>query len=188
MRSLVVLICAFGLEFGLSVGAATPYKRSLTVKHGNYLSDGVFTGGHAGTGSSLLSVRRAYSPKAQLERVIVDMGDKDAQPAGKDMGYFQASMDSHNRRIVLDISQLRYSKVSEQQVQNIFRKSPYVASVAFTLDPEDKAATMVLNLKRPMKLEVFQLLKNKKPARIVMDLTPQAAPRARVKRKATRAL
>lgn len=172
----------------VSAWGFTPYKRSLTVKKNAYLTDGVFTGGAAGQGASLLSVRHAYSAKARLERVIVDMGDKQAQPAGKDMGYFQASMDAKNNRVVLDISQLRFSKVSEQQVQNLFRKSPYVASVNFTLDPEDKAATMVLNLKRPMKLEVFQLLKPKAPARIVMDLTPKAPPRLQWHRKGTKAL
>ena len=45
-----------------------------------------------------------------------------------------------------------------------------MASVSLTLDPEDKAGTMVLYLKKPARLEVFQLLSKKKPARVVLDL------------------
>jgi hypothetical protein len=155
--------------------AATPFKVSLDAKKNSYMREGVFTGGRAGSGTSLLAVRRSFSAKLKLERVILDMGDKEARPAGRDLGFFQASMDSANNRIVLDLSQLRLSKVSEVQVQRLFKKDPFVSSVSLTLDPEDKAGTLVLNLRRPMKLEVFQLLKPKSPARIVMDLTPLPA-------------
>ena len=73
---------------------------------------------------------------------------------------------------MLDLTQLKISMVSEQKIRDTFKKSPFVASVEFTLDPEDKAGTIVLNLKQPMRLEVFELLDSRKPARIVMDLTP----------------
>jgi hypothetical protein len=164
---------------GLEAGAATPYRRALDSKQNRYVTEGVFTGGRAGLGSSILAVRRSYSAKARLERVVVDLGDREAKPAGTSIGYFQAALDPGRKRLVLDISQLRLSKVSEQQVQRLFKKSPYVSSVELTLDPEDKAATMVLNLKRPMRVEVFQLLKAKAPGRIVMDLAPAASTPAR---------
>jgi hypothetical protein len=155
------------------LGAMTPYKTSLSVKKNAYVLDGVFTGGKAGQGTSLLSIRKSFSARAELERVIIDLGDKDAKPAGRDMGYFQASLDAGNNRLVLDLAQLRLSKVTEAQVQRLFKNDPYVASVDMTMDPQDKSGTLVLNLKRPMKLEVFQLLADKKPARIVLDLTPR---------------
>ena len=56
--------------------AATPYKQTLSVKKNAYASDGVFIGGKAGAGTSLLNVRRIFSPKAQLERVVLDLGDR----------------------------------------------------------------------------------------------------------------
>lgn len=161
---LVGLMVAVGSAF-----AASPYKQSLTLKKNQYLRDGVFIGGKANGGSSLLGMRRAYSPKMQLERVIVDLGDRKAHPAGKDLGYFQVHMDARNQRAVMDLAQLMVSKVSERQVQQMFEKSPFVKSVELTLDPEDKGATLVLHFKRPMKLEVFQILKSGKPARVVMD-------------------
>jgi hypothetical protein len=120
----------------------------------------------------LLGIRRAFSAKAALERVIVDIGDGEGKPAGKSIGYFQASVDARQNRVVLDLAQLKIAKISEQQIKNLFKDSTYVSSVEFSLDPEDKAGTMVLNLKRPMQLEVFELLDSRKPGRVVLDLTP----------------
>lgn len=180
MRGLFMAVLVFA---GFAVSAATPYKRSLSQKSNAYLRDGVFTGGKANEGTSLLGVRRAYSAKANLERVIVDLGDREAKPAGRNPGYFQVSLDAPNNRVVMDLTQLRLSKVTEGQLQNLFRNSPYVKSTALTLDPEDKTATMVLNLKRPMRLEVFQLLDQRKPGRVVMDLTPISGKAAPVRSK-----
>ncbi len=165
---LAVLCAAYS-----TVWAASAYKQTLNVKKNQYAEDGVFVGGKAGGGSSLLNVRRIFSPKAKLERVTLDLGDRDAKPPGKHLGYFQVSLDSKENRVVVDLSQLKMSRVSEVAVQNLFKKSPYVASVGLTLDPEDKAGTLVLNLKRPMRLEVFQVLKDGAPGKIVMDLSPR---------------
>jgi hypothetical protein len=167
-----LIIIAVLLSVGLMARASTPFKQSLDEKKNVYMQDGVFTGGKAGTGTTLLGIRRRFSAKAKIERVIVDLGDKDAKPSGKNMGYFQASVDARQMRVILDLAQLRSSALSEQRVQDIFRNSPFVKSVEFTLDPEDRAGTLVLNLKRPMRLEVFQLRVNKKPARVVMDMMP----------------
>jgi|GEM_PF-1523743 len=172
LRSLLLL--AFTLS-GFSALAATPYKRTLSVKSNAYVKDGVFIGGKANEGTSLLGVRRTYSGKAKIERVIVDLGDHEAKPAGRNPGYYQVSMDSANNRVVMDLAQLRFTKISEAQLQNLFRGSPYVSEAQLTMDPEDKAATMVLKLKRPMRLEVFQLMDKKKPGRVVMDLTPASS-------------
>lgn len=152
--------------------AASPYKRSLNEKKNVYIRDGVFIGGKATGGSSILGLRRAYAPKINMERIIVDLGDREAKPAHGDMGFYQVSLDSKNQRLILDLSQLMISKVNERQVQEMFKKSPFVSSAEFTLDPEDQAATLVLNLKQPMRLETFRLRHGKRPARLVMDLKP----------------
>lgn len=157
--------------------AVSPYKRALTIKKNVYTDDGVFVGGKAGSGLSLLNVRRIFSPKASLERVILEVGDKEAKPAGRQMGYFQVSLESKNNRAVVDLTQLKLSRVSEVAVQNLFKKSRFVKSVGLTLDPEDKAGTLVLNFHRPMKLEVFQVLKDGQPGRIVLDLSPKSVKR-----------
>jgi hypothetical protein len=160
------------------VDAATPYKRTLNVKKNAYLTDGVFIGGKSGKGASLLGVRRTHSKKAKIERVILDLGGEDIRTArGRAMPFYQVSVDKNSRRVVLDLAQLKLSRVTEAQLRNLFAKSPYVQDAALTMDPEDKGATMVLTLRQPMRLEVFQLVNKKKPARLVMDLIPM--PKAR---------
>lgn len=165
--STIILLIAQATE------AASPYKKTLSVKKNNYSADGVFIGGKAGAGTTLLNVRRIFSPKAQVERLVLDLGDKDAKPSGKEIGYFQVSMDSAQNRAVIDLAQLKLSRVSETAVRNLFKKSPYVETVNLTLDPEDKAGTMVVQFKKPMKMEVFQQLKSGHPGRVVIDFTPK---------------
>ena len=177
MAKSVIFGLGLGLCLALGLGpirseAAIPYRNTLTMKKNTYVKQGVFVGGKAGEGSSLLNVRRTFSKKLQTERVVIDLGDEQMRPDGLDLGYFQASMDAKNNRVILDLAQLKYSKISERQVQNLFRKSPLVASVSLTFDPEDKTGTLVLNLKRPSRLEVFRMLDKKKPGRVVMDLVP----------------
>ncbi len=164
--------------------SASAYKRTLTVKKGQYLKDGVFTGGQAGSGSTLLAIRRTYSPKVKIERVVLDVGDKDGKTARpKEMGYFQAGVDAKKNRITVDLAQMKMSMVTEMQLQQIFKKSPYVKSAEFTLDPEDTAGTLVLNLKQPARLEAFRLVKPGKPARVVLDIVPVAQARAQTRSK-----
>lgn len=169
MRILIVTMLT-GLAATAAWGA-TPYKQTLNVKKNSYLREGVFTGGKAGEPTSLLGVRRTYSGKAGIERVIMDMGDGEAKPLrGSDLSYFQVAMDQSNRRIVVDLAQLKYAKINEGQLRQIFRKSPMVKSASLTFDPEDKAGTMVLELKKPARLEVFRLGGAKKNGRLVLDL------------------
>ena len=178
MRKIILAVLWSGMVF-TDARAASPFKESLTGKKNSYLQDGLFIGGKAGTGASILGVRRLYSKRAQIERLIVELGDAEGKPLTKEASYFQASVDRNQNRIVLDLTQLKMSMVSEQKIRELLKKSPFVASADFTLDPEDRAASLVLNLKRPMRLEVFQLVDKKKPARVVLDLTP--APHTSVK-------
>jgi hypothetical protein len=181
-------VIGFMLGGGSEVWAAIPstktlYVHTLTAKKNRYVSEGVFTGGTAGTGATVLGVRRLYSPKAQIERVVVDLGNKDGRPSPKSLSYFQASVDPGTNRIVLDLAQLQSTSVTEPQLKALFKKSAFVSKVEFTLDPEDKTGSMVLQLKRPAKLEVFQLLGGGKPARVVMDMVPVApAGKSKVRR------
>ncbi len=155
----------------LTTHAATPYKRSLSVKKNQYATDAVFTGGEAGRGAEILGVRRTYSGKAKIERVIVDLAEAGVKVHDR-TPYFQVNVDSTSRRVILDVSQLRSSKVSEPQLRQLFAKSPLVKDASITLDPEDKAATIVLETKQPVRVEVFQLKGKKKPGRVVLDLKP----------------
>lgn len=160
--------------------ADSPYKRTLSVKKHNYINDGTFTGGRAGSGISVLDVRRVYAAKLGVERVIVEIGDKDGKIGPADQfGYFQASVDSAQNRIVLDLAQLRMTEVTEQKLKTVFKKSAFIKSAEFTVDPEDKGATLVLNLKRPARLEAYRMVSKGKPARIILDMASSSTVRVK---------
>lgn len=149
--------------------AASPYKQSLTQKSNKYASQGVFMGGQSGQAQALLRVRRASSTKVGLERVILDLGDQ-AGKVTSDTGFFQVAVDARNNRVVIELSQMLSSRVTEAELRRIFKSSSMVRSVDFTLDPQDSTGTIVLNLKRPVVAEAFRLTEPKKHSRLVVDL------------------
>lgn len=167
MKSLIPLLIALS---SLPLYAASPYKQSLDKKLNQYLSDGVFVGGKAGQSFSLINVRRDISKTMQMERVILDLGDQDGKPLYGKASYFQAHVQQNPPRIIIDLAQLSKSAISESKMKEIFKKSPFIKSVELTSDPEDRAATLVLNLNTPMKAEVFEMPAKDKPSRIVVDI------------------
>lgn len=161
---------SFASGFSSQASAASVFKSSLTEKSDKYASTGVFMGGRAGISQSLTAVRRTASTKVGMERVILDLAKADGKPF-TESGYFHVSVDESKSRVVIDIGQIMRTATTEQSLRKMFAKSPYVKSVDFTLDPQDSTGTIVLNLKTPMKAEVFQMPGNKKrTARLVIDL------------------
>ncbi len=148
MRKIILAVLWSGMVL-TEARAASPFKESLTGKKNSYLQDGLFIGGKAGTGASILGVRHLYSKKAQIERLIVELGDAEGKPLVKEASYIQASVDRKQNRIVLDLTEPKMSLVSEQKIRDLLKKSPFVASADLTLDPEDKAASLVLHSEAP---------------------------------------
>ena len=153
-----------------SAFAASIYKKALDTKKDQYLTSGVVIGGQAGAGFTLLNVRREHSQKLSMERIIFDLGDRAGQPLLKRLGYFHISVEKNPSRIVIDLSQVARSRVSEMDLVKLFSKSPFVAKVEMSMEPEDSAAKIVLNTKTPIAAEIFEMPSNKKASRIVIDL------------------
>lgn len=75
MKLMVILSVAL---VGAVVSAAIPGKQNPLCsdpepEEESLHERGVFTGGKAGTGATVLGVRRTYSAKINVERVIVDL-------------------------------------------------------------------------------------------------------------------
>ena len=155
--------------------AASKYKQALDKKIDAYLDEGIVVGGRSGRGFSLLKVRRDLSTKLGMERVILDIGDIEGKPAFGKVNYFQATGEKNPPRIVLDLAQLSRSAVDEASLKKTFAKSPYVKNVELTSDPEDHSASLVIFLKKPMLVEVFEMPSEKKASRIVLDIKKSVA-------------
>lgn len=166
---LLTIICLCGI-FSIGAQGASVYKKALDKKLNAYLDEGVIVGGRAGTGYSLLNARRDLSDKMGVERLILELGDIEGHPLRSQAGFFHASVEKNPPRVVIDLSQLSRSAVSEARLREIFKKSPNVKNVELTSDPEDRSATLVLHLKNSVALEAFELPANGKASRLVFDL------------------
>lgn len=167
-----VFIVLVFVAASLEAGAASMYKQSLSQKKNAYVRNGVFMGGRAEKMQTLMKVRRVHSTKVGMERVILDLGSEEFRPMAE-TGYFHVSVDGNNSRVVIQLSQMSKTLTNEAQIRKMFAKSANVKSVDFTVDPADSTGTVVLNLKRPMKTEVFALPGRKKQtARLVLDMKP----------------
>ncbi len=168
----ILIIAAVFVLHTPSVQAASPFKKSLSKKTGKYISEGVIVGGRVGKGYTLLNIRRSFSKKAKIERVVLDIGDLRGRPVLGEVNYFHVSVDKGLSRVVVDLSQVSRSGVSQAQLLELFKKSPLVRSAEITYDPEDVSTNLVLKMKKPTFVEVFQLSEPNAPGRIVIDMKP----------------
>ena len=146
------------------------YKRALSTKTDQYVGQGVFTGGQAGPGFTLLNVRRENSKNQTLERVILDIGDREGKPLLNRLGYFHVSVEKEPSRVVIDLSQVLRSRVSEISLGKLFLKSPFVCRAEMSMEIGDNTAKIVLDTKVPVVAEVFEMPSKNKPSRIVIDI------------------
>lgn len=89
--------------------------------------------------------------------------------------YFHVEVDKTNSRIIMDLSQVQRSRLSESELKKVFAGSPYLALESIAYDPEDRATNLILNMKRPIKVEIFSPKLAKTPGRIILDVAPVPA-------------
>lgn len=145
-------------------------RKPATNKKANaYIKDGIIFGGQNGIGYSLMDIRRFYSGKDRVERLIFEMGDEQGLPA-KTLGFFQVNLDAKLRRIDVDLSQMRGAALDQKKVADLFKTSPFVKMVKLTYDPEDRAILMQVFLKQKVEMEVFEIPAKNKFSRIAIDM------------------
>lgn len=164
------LVLIVSLLMAPSAFSASLYKKALTTKTNQYMTSGVVIGGQAGPGFTLLNVRHESSNKLAMERIIFDLGDREGRPLLNQLGYFHVSVEKNPSRLIIDLSQVARSRVSEINLARVFAKSPLVAKVQMSMEPEDNQARIVLNTKVPVAAEVFEMPSDKKASRLVIDL------------------
>lgn len=150
--------------------AASLYKRAPDERRQAFITEGAFYGGMAQKPSSLLNLRRKYSATTDLERLIVDIGDDQLKPRRDAIGSYHVAIERDPSRLVLDLSYIHKSALTEGQMQNIFKSSPFIKEVKAVMDPEDHSLSLVLTLKKHVALEVYEMAKGSQPSRLVIDL------------------
>ncbi len=125
-------------------------------------------GGMAGPGFSLLNLTRKEAKSGKTERLVFSIGDRDGNTLKGRPGYFNAQ--NQGRRIVLDFSQMAYSRLSEDTVRDLMKGSKLVKSVKMMKDPHDQTLTVVLDFKSPVKMRTLQVKGEKQTAQVILDI------------------
>ena len=139
-------------------------------KQYRYIEFGQVTGGQAGEIHSLIGMRRVFSGKDRVERLILDLGDAAGKPLLGRVSYFQVSIEKDKPRIIIDLSQMAASTVNDKTIRRLVRSSPFIKSAKVNYDPTDASLTIQLFLKKKMQLEAFQLVGKGKPGRLAVDM------------------
>ncbi|HAG90624.1 MAG TPA: hypothetical protein DCL41_02060 [Bdellovibrionales bacterium] len=165
MWQILVITAFFTPSFG-----ATAYKRALETKTNQYIEKGTIIGGTAGEGATLMKVRRKIHQKSGVERVVINLGNKKGNLIEGRTSFFQVNVEPGASRIVIHLAQVNHSELSEQELEKVFKNSPFVKTAKLIPDPEAASTNLVLGLKKQVKAEVIELSKKGTPGRIVLDL------------------
>jgi hypothetical protein len=168
--ALLIVSVFFSLNLSLQVSAAIPAKPLAPVVGKILIGEGEATGGVAGTGFSLMDLRRTSDAKKKIERIVIDFGDMQGNPQKGLPAYFHAELKKNPNRLVLDFNQTPNSRLDDGRLANRFKGSLFVKKSTMILDPEDKALNLTLDLKSGTFARVFQVKGEKTTAKVVIDL------------------
>lgn len=148
--------------------AAIPPKSAPAKPQRILANRAAVSGGVAGKGFSIRDVTLASTPKK--DRVVIDIGDLEGKPLRGMPGYYHAELQSNPPRLILDFSQTPSALIEEAALRNKLKKSNRIANAKMLLDPTDQTLSLILDLKKGTKAQVFQVKGEKGPGRVVVDL------------------
>lgn len=154
------------------VFAAVPEASKPAIKPASKIleGEGASFGGLAGTGFTLLDVRRTADAKKKVERLVMDVGDLQGAPLKGLPGYYFAELKKNPSQLVIDFSQMPNSHIELKTLQNRFKDSLAVKGANLTLDPVDNSLSVTLDLKKNTKVRVYQVAGKKSTSKVVVDL------------------
>jgi hypothetical protein len=149
--------------------AAIEPTQATLKKSDRYLSSGLFVGGEHQRDVALSDVRRQFSEKSKLERIVLEMKPVAGSSKGR-ASFFQVNVNSVLGRVQIDISGMSGSARPLDEVSKLLEKSPLISKAELVLDPEDRSASLSLNFKKPgLKVEAYELT-GADSGRLVIDV------------------
>jgi hypothetical protein len=131
--------------------------------------EGVTIGGLAGTGFTLLDLRRTADNKKKIERLVIDVGDRTGAPMKGWPGYYHAELKKNPARLVLDFSQMPNTKVDQIGLNTRLKNSLAVKKSNMTVDPVDSTLNLTLDLKPNTRVRIAQVPGKKATSKVVVD-------------------
>ncbi len=166
----ICLMVVSSALFNFTAQAAVNTKTKVTPSK-ILQGSGSIIGGVAGTGFSLLDLRKTQNAKSKIERIVFDIGDLRGRTQKGLPGYYHVQMLQNPSRLVIDFAQMPASRINAQEVQKRLASSMFIKSTELALDPVDQSLNLVLFLKNKPKAKVFQVAGKKTTSKVVVDLT-----------------
>lgn len=160
----VIALGAISLLSPHLADSAIPTRKSLKVHRAQtlasplrYIKDGVIIGGEVGRPLIFEKLLHKTNSKTGAERWTLQMTSPVAEELSsptlqKKMSYFHIHMDAKNSQIVIDLSDVQKTALSEAALKAQLKDSPNIESLRLLVDPEDRSTSLRLQLRQPVKL------------------------------------
>ncbi len=165
--------CLLAILISQSVFAAVPAQKAKPTPSKILAGQGVSYGGLAGSGFTLLDVRRTADAKKKVERIVIDVGDASGAVMKGLPGFYYAELKKNPQRLVIDFSQMPNARLTKAQIAQRLQGSQAVLKSDMSLDPLDNALNLTLDLKKNTKVRVYQVAGAKTTSKVVIDLIAQ---------------
>ncbi|WP_413943288.1 hypothetical protein [Bdellovibrio sp. HCB-162] len=163
--------CLMAFLLAVPAIAAVPAQKTKPTAASKILSgEGVSFGGLAGTGFTMMDLRRTADTKKKIERVVIDVGDMNGGVIRGWPGYYYAELKKNPQRLVIDFAQMPNANIDQTQIASRFKGSMAVMKSAMSLDPVDSSLNLTLDLKPNTKVRMYQVAGKKTTSKVVIDL------------------
>jgi hypothetical protein len=162
--------CVLILLLGSISLAAVPAKKPAMKINKILAGEGSTFGGLAGSGFTLLDVRRTADAKKKMERIVIDVGDINGKPQRGWPGYYFAELKSNPQKLIIDFSQMPNARINQAQIGDRLKASNAIRRTAMSMDPTDSSLILTMDLKQNTKVRVYQVAGNKSTSKVVIDL------------------
>lgn len=165
------LACLFGASSLAAVPAAKKTAKAVVKPASKILQgEGASFGGLAGSGFTLLDVRRTVDAKKKIERLVIDVGDMQGLPLKGFPGYYHAELKKAPQQLVIDFAQMPNSHLTLPSLKARLKESKAIRNANLSLDPVDTSLSLTLDLQKDTKVRVYQVAGNKSTSKVVVDL------------------
>lgn len=158
-----------GLTLFSSICMAAIPQKPLQMSH-IIQGMGSIRGGQSSGIYSLLDLRRTYSAKAKIERLVVDLGEANFEKSTGPVGYYQVEVKQNPPRLILNFSQALNSKFESRELANRLKGAAFVKGSRMDFDRIGQALYITLDLKKPVSVRAIPVKGGQETAKLVIDL------------------
>lgn len=134
------------------------------------VGEGTSFGGLAGNGFTLMDLRRTADTKKKIERIVMDVGDRNGAAIRGWPGYYFVELKKNPQRLVIDFAQMPNANIDQKMLALRMKNSFAVTKTSMSLDPVDSSLNLTMDLKKNTKVRVYQVAGKKATSKVVIDL------------------